>query len=78
MIPLLDLRSARDRDPRDLLPRAALDGEAALEHVRPIVAEVRDGGVDEVLSLGERLDGVRPPALRVPREALQRALAELP
>ncbi|MGN6685925.1 MAG: histidinol dehydrogenase [Actinomycetales bacterium] len=78
MIPLLDLRSARDRDPRDLLPRAALDVEAALEHVRPIVAEVRDGGVDAVLALGERLDGVRPPALRVPREALQRALAELP
>ncbi len=60
-----------------VLPRAALDVEAALDTVRPIVAQVRDGGVQALLELGERLDGVRPPSLRVPAQALADALAAL-
>ena len=76
MISLLDLRGADPDAPVDL-PRAALDVEAALDRVRPIVAEVRDGGVEALLSLGERFDGVRPPSLRVPAQALSDALAAL-
>ncbi len=76
MIPLLDLRGC---DPAEVLPlpRAALDVEAALATVRPLVEEVREGGVEALLTISERLDGVRPPSLRVPPEALQRALEEL-
>ena len=51
---------------RDVLPRAALDVEAAVARVQPIVEDVRDRGADAVLEWGERLDGVRPPTLRVP------------
>ncbi len=76
MMTVLDLRGS----PVDLdlpLPRAALDVEAALATVRPLVAEVRDGGAAALLSISERLDGVRPPSLRVPAVALERALDEL-
>lgn len=45
--------------------------------MRPIVADVRDRGLDAVLDLCERFDGVRPKQLRVPVEALARALADL-
>ena len=76
MIARLDLRGSR-ADPRDVLPRAQVDVEAALETVRPIVADVRDRGADAVLEWGERLDGVRPPSLRVPVATLQQALADL-
>src|SRR3954453_3157824 len=68
----IDLRGA-DLSAIDLatvLPRAGLDVEAALEAVKPIVEDVRVRGDEALLDLGERLDGVRPPALRVPAEAL--------
>lgn len=64
-------------DLRTVVPRAALDVEAALDIVRPICADVRDRGEAAVLDLGERLDGIRPPQLRVPWSALHRALVEL-
>ncbi len=76
MIPLLDLRGS-DPDKVRPLPRAALDVEAALATVRPLVEEVRHGGVDALLAISERLDGVRPPSLRVPDDALRRALEQL-
>jgi histidinol dehydrogenase len=76
MIRRLDLRGSH-ADPRDVLPRAAVDVESVLATVRPIVDDVRGRGAEAVLSWGERLDGVRPPSLRVPQEALDRALAEL-
>ena len=44
MISLLDLRGTDQAAGVDL-PRAALDVEAALDRVRPIVAQVRDGCV---------------------------------
>jgi histidinol dehydrogenase len=76
MIARLDLRGSR-ADVRDVLPRAAADVEAALETVRPIVADVRDRGSEAVLAWGERLDGIRPPQLRVPAQALTDALDAL-
>ena len=72
----LDLRGSA-ADPRDLLPRASLDVEAAVEAVRPIVEQVRTGGRDAVIELTERFDRVRLAGLRVPQEALSGALAEL-
>ncbi|MFN8149015.1 MAG: histidinol dehydrogenase [Candidatus Nanopelagicales bacterium] len=76
MIRRLDLRGSH-ADPRDVLPRAAVDVESVLETVRPIVDDVRDRGSEAVLEWGARLDGVRPPSLRVPQEALDSALANL-
>jgi histidinol dehydrogenase len=72
----IDLRGS-DVDPRDVLPRAAVDVESVLHTVRPIVEDVHQRGTEAVLEWGERLDGVRPPSLRVPQEALDAALAGL-
>ena len=75
----LDLRGRplRARELRGTVPRAALDVEAALEHVRPICEDVRRRGADAVRDLGERFDGVRVDDLRVPGRALTDALDAL-
>jgi histidinol dehydrogenase len=62
---------------RATLPRAEYDVDAALHHVRPVVEAVRDRGVEAVLEYTEKFDGVRPASVRVPRERLTKALAEL-
>ncbi|MDV5144963.1 histidinol dehydrogenase [Streptomyces sp. SBC-4] len=62
---------------RDLLPRAEFDVEAALETVRPICDDVRHRGAAAVIDYGEKFDHVRVPSLRVPAEAISRALEEL-
>ncbi len=62
---------------RDVLPRAELDVEAALEKVRPICDDVRHRGVAAVRELTARFDGVEIATTRVPAEAIERALAEL-
>lgn len=72
----IDLRGS-SVDPRDVLPRAAVDVESVLHIVRPIVEDVHQRGTEAVLEWGEKLDGVRPPSLRVPQEALDSALAAL-
>jgi histidinol dehydrogenase len=76
MIRRLDLRGS-SADPRDVLPRAAVDVESVLATVTPIVTDVRVRGTEAVLEWGERLDGVRPPSLRVPQSAIDAALAAL-
>jgi histidinol dehydrogenase len=76
MIARLDLRG-RSGDPRDRLPRARLDVDAAVDAVRPIVEAVRDRGRDAVVALTEKFDGVRLDDLRVPSAALHAALAAL-
>ena len=60
-----------------MLPRAAVDVDSVLATVKPIVEDVRDRGAEAVLEWGEKLDGVRPPSLRVPQQALEAALAAL-
>jgi histidinol dehydrogenase len=45
--------------------------------IAPILSRVKNGGVEDLLSLGEEFDGVRPPSLRVPQDALDTALADL-
>jgi histidinol dehydrogenase len=75
----LDLRGRqlRARELRGTVPRAELDVEAALEAVRPICDDVRERGAAALRELGERFDGVRVDALRVPAEALAAALSDL-
>lgn len=64
-------------DPDAVLPRADVDVESAIAAAEPIVRAVRTGSTSTLLDLGHRFDGVRPPALRVPRDTIDRALAEL-
>ncbi|MEV5739527.1 histidinol dehydrogenase [Microbispora rosea] len=77
MISRIDLRGSLPADLRDVLPRAELDVEAALEKVRPICEDVRHRGAAAVRELTARFDGVELEAARVPAEALTRAVEEL-
>jgi histidinol dehydrogenase len=70
VIQRIDLRGSHV-DPRAVVPRAAMDVADAGERIRPIIADVRSEGAEAVLRWSEKLDGVRPPSLRVPRELLQ-------
>lgn len=70
MIRRIDLRGSQV-NPRDVVPRAAMDVADAGERIRPIIGDVRSEGASAVLRWTEQLDGVRPPSLRVPVELLQ-------
>jgi histidinol dehydrogenase len=76
----IDLRGAaasgltRQRLDR-VLPRARLDVEAALDVVRPVCEDVRLRGAAAVRDATKRFDGVDLPGTRVPRQALDDALA---
>ncbi|NUT97487.1 MAG: histidinol dehydrogenase [Saccharothrix sp.] len=79
MLNRIDLRG-RVPSPAELraaLPRAEVDVDAVLHHVRPIVDAVRERGVEAALDVTERFDKVRPERVRVPVAELERALAEL-
>jgi histidinol dehydrogenase len=80
MLRRLDLRA----DPlppaaalRAVMPRAEVDVDAVVDRVRPIVEDVRKRGVEAALELGERFDGVRSTAVRVPPATLTASLAAL-
>ena len=78
MIRRIDLRGpAAPEDYRAALPRAEFDVEAALHVVRPICDAVRERGVEAITEFSKRFDGVEQTDITVPREALDRALAEL-
>ena len=79
MIRRIDLRGQAldSRALRGAVPRAKLDVEAALDAVRPIVADVRERGASALRDLAERFDGVRVSDLRVPASALSGALDAL-
>ena len=77
MIRRIDLRGRAPEDYREVVPRADVDVDAAVEVVRPICDAVRTRGAEAIAELSERFDGVVPEQLRVPAAALDRALAEL-
>jgi histidinol dehydrogenase len=72
----LDLRGSTT-DPRTALPRAAMDVDAAVAAVTPVVEAVRTGGAAGVREATRRFDGVSLGELRVPRTALAAALTQL-
>ena len=79
MLRTIDLRGTRptQRELLALVPRAATDVSAALEVVRTLIDDVRQRGEAALLDQAERLDRVRPQAVRVPVEELEEALAGL-
>jgi histidinol dehydrogenase len=64
-------------DHRAAVPRAEVDVEATLEVVRPIVAAVRERGLEAVREYSARFDGVEQEDIAVPQAALRQALDEL-
>ena len=79
MLSVTDLRplDTATADLSRIIPRANVDVSSVVPVVAPIIEQVRHGGERTLLDLAERFDGVRPPALRVPAEALEAALAGL-
>lgn len=75
MIRVLNHRATPGAD--IIVPRAQFDVGDAATQVAPVVTAVRDGGAAAALEWGERFDGVRPPAVRVPAEVLDASLAQL-
>jgi len=79
MLRRVDLRGralSKDQYQREL-PRASLDVAAAMIAIEPILHRVKNGTEEDLISLGEQFDGVRPPSIRVPQAALDNALAQL-
>lgn len=62
---------------RTALPRGGVDVDAIVPTVRPIVDDVAARGAVAALEYGERFDGVRPGAVRVPAAQLEAALVAL-
>jgi histidinol dehydrogenase len=73
----LDLTSSSAADVRRLLPRAAVDVDAAVEVVTPIVRDVAERGYLAAREASLRFDGVDVAAPRVSPETLQHALEAL-
>jgi len=79
MMRVVDLRTRHltKRGYQELLPRAPLDINSALETVNPIIESVKHGDESTLLALSEKFDGVAPRSLRVPQEVIEKALSEL-
>ena len=79
MLRRIDLRG-QNLSMRELLgvvPRADIDIDAALETVRPLLADVRARGEEALREYGERFDRVVPETLRVSVEQIENALTTL-
>lgn len=80
MIRRIDLRGAASSEPVDYraaVPRAEFDVEAAAHQVRPYLDAVRTRGVEAIVELTERFDGVVQDEIRVSAEAMRLALEQL-
>jgi len=73
----IDLRGSAVPDYSGVVPRAALDVDAAVETVRPIVAAVAARGAEALAEFSERFDRVVPASFRVPQQAIDDAVAGL-
>jgi histidinol dehydrogenase len=73
----IDLRDAGSPDPRQVLPRAQIDVQAALAAVTPVVEAVAERGYPAAREATLRFDGVDVEDPRVSSDELARALADL-
>jgi histidinol dehydrogenase len=79
LIRQLDLRglSLSEGELNQLIPRAKLDIEAAINVSREVVESVRNGGVAYIRELAKKIDGFDPEPLRVSSKELSQALGSL-
>ena len=71
-IDLRDLQPSR-ADLARLVPRAQTDVAAASAIAEQLINDVRERGEDALRDQAERLDGVRPEAVRIHSDAIARA-----
>lgn len=76
---VVDLRGRHlsKRGYQELLPRAPLDIDAALEAITPILESVKNGNEATLKDLSLRFDAVSPESLRVPANVIETALTNL-
>lgn len=76
---VVDLRGRHlsKRGYQELLPRAPLDIDAALEAITPILESVKNGNETTLKDLSLRFDAVSPESLRVPANVIETALTSL-
>jgi histidinol dehydrogenase len=79
MMRLVDLRGQRlsKAGYTNIIPRAALDVAEAMKLVEPILARVKNGNESDLIALAKEFDGIAPQSIKVQREELTKALAEL-
>ncbi len=77
MMRRIDLRGERPGDYRDVVPRADFDVEAAIPAVHAICEAVRTRGLEAILEMSEKYDGVTQTDIQVPVEAIHQALDHL-
>ena len=79
MMRVVDVRNRHltKRGYQELLPRAPLDINTALEAITPIIESVKSGDESTLLELSEKFDGIRPSSLKVPAEVIDAALRAL-
>ncbi|MBC7590267.1 MAG: histidinol dehydrogenase [Salinibacterium sp.] len=75
-IDLRDLPSSR-ADLAKMVPRAVTDVSAASAVAAQLIAEVRERGEDALLDQAQRLDGVRPPRVRIHADEVSYAVRSL-
>jgi len=77
MIRRVDLRNI-DKIPQPVVPRAQIDVESVISVVKPIIEDVKKNGDEAVINWTEKFDGVKPSAIRVPQEVIDKAFSEMP
>jgi histidinol dehydrogenase len=78
-IPLIDLRgkTLSKAQYKMAIPRAKLDVAHATAAIAPILERVKNGDESTLKELAREFDGISPVHVRVPRSAIDQALAEL-
>lgn len=78
-IPIIDLRgkTLSKAQYKMAIPRAKLDVAHAMAAVEPILARVKNGDETTLKELAFEFDGISPTHVRVPRSAIDQALADL-
>lgn len=79
MIQTIDLRNSQltRSELLALIPRAVTDVSVATAAAAELIAEVRHEGAHALIAQAERLDGVRPPHVRVPEADIRSAAQSL-
>ena len=62
---------------RRVLPRGGTDVASVIHIVSPIIDAVKESGARAALDYGEKFDGVRPDAVRVPTDVVEAAVDQL-
>jgi len=79
MIQLIDLRDIQPNrvDLAELIPRSQSDFSQATDIAKGLIDAVRERGESALLDQAERLDGVRPPQIRIHAEEIGKAVRDL-